>query len=389
MSSQTIDLFRPPFWIALAAGIALLVPAVNPALRRWIGAAINFGVIVALLGIHAAWVAGGLGVAWLYLRLCERPGPRGFLAALGASATLALFLIHKRPELVGEIGPARINPILIAVGFSYVALRFFEASRAVIEGRHPAPGLAATVNYLIPFHMLAAGPIQSYDDFAAQPPVPPAPGMSTALRGVERVCLGMFKKYVLANVIELAFLTNFRATGPYFLLELQVNYLWLFLDFSAYSDIAVGAGLLMGVATPENFDRPYLARNMIDYWERWHITLSQFIRRNVFIPLQLTLMRATGGRAPLKIASFAFLISFLLCGLWHAIDVRWMIWGVLHGLGLTACNLYRFALTKRLGRRGVERYLANPWIRAAARVVTFEFVAVTVWIITAPWPGSH
>ncbi len=103
------------------------------------------------------------------------PGRGAFLAALGGSATLALFLIHKRPEIVGEIGPARINPILIAVGFSYVALRFYEVSRAVLEGRHPAPGLAATVNYLIPFHMLAAGPIQSYDDFAAQPPVPPPP----------------------------------------------------------------------------------------------------------------------------------------------------------------------------------------------------------------------
>ncbi len=199
----------------------------------------------------------------------------------------------------------------------------------------------------------------------------------------------MFKKYVLANAIELALLTNFRAGGGYFFFELQVNCLWLLIDFSAYSDIAVGAGRLMGVATPENFNRPYLARNMIDYWERWHITLSQFIRRNVFIPLQLAMMRATGGRAQLAVASVAFLASFLICGLWHAIDIRWMIWGLLHGLGLVACNLYRFALTKRLKRRGVERYLANPWIRLAARVITFEFVAVTVWIISAPWPGSH
>ena len=174
---------------------------------------------------------------------------------------LALFLIHKRPELIGEIGPARVNPILIAVGFSYVALRLFEVGRAVIEGRHPAPGLAATINYLLPFHMLAAGPIQSYDEFAAQPPCPPAPDLAAALRGIERIGLGMFKRFVLANAIELALLTNFRASGPYFLLELQVNYVWLFLDFSAYKgDVAAGRGEnLMGVATPENFDRPYLA----------------------------------------------------------------------------------------------------------------------------------
>ena len=84
---------------------------------------------------------------------------------------------------------------------------------------------------------------------------------------------------------------------------MQLNYLWLYLDFSAYSDIAVGVGRLMGVATPENFNRPYLARNMIDFWERWHISLSLFIRRNMFIPIQLALMRRTDGRRPLLVAS--------------------------------------------------------------------------------------
>ena len=104
----------------------------------------------------------------------------------------------------------------------------------------------------------------------------------------------MFKKFVLANALEAAFLTAFRARGPYFFLEVQLNYLWLFLDFSAYSDIAVGIGGLLGVATPENFNRPYLARNSIDFWERWHISLSQFIRRNLFIPIQVEPDAAVG-----------------------------------------------------------------------------------------------
>ncbi len=71
-------------------------------------------------------------------------------------------------------------------------------------------------------------------------------------------------------------------------------YLWLYLDFSAYSDITVGAGRLMGVATPENFNRPYVARNLVDFWDRWHISLSRFIYRNVFTPVQLFLLRRAG-----------------------------------------------------------------------------------------------
>ncbi len=100
----------------------------------------------------------------------------------------------------------------------------------------------------------------------------------------DRIASGLFKKYVLANLIKRLFLTDYRSAGLYVLLEVQLTFIWLYLDFSAYSDVAVGVGRLMGVATPENFNRPYLARNIIEFWERWHISLSQFIRRNIFIP---------------------------------------------------------------------------------------------------------
>jgi D-alanyl-lipoteichoic acid acyltransferase DltB (MBOAT superfamily) len=273
----------------------------------------------------------------------------------------------------------------VTIGFSYVALRLYELARAVRERRHEPPGFASTVNYLLPFHMLAAGPIQAYDEFTAQPSVPPPLRTSETLWAIDRIASGLFKKYVLANLIQRLLLTDYRATGLYALLESQLTFVWLYLDFSAYSDVAVGVGRLMGVATPENFDRPYLARNIIEFWERWHISLSQFIRRNVFIPMQLALMRRTGGARPLLAASLAFTASFLLCGLWHQVDLRWLTWGAFHSAGLVACNIYRHRLSKRLGRKGVSRYLANPWIRAAATALTFEFNVAAVFIVTYPF----
>jgi D-alanyl-lipoteichoic acid acyltransferase DltB (MBOAT superfamily) len=226
--------------------------------------------------------------------------------------------------------------------------------------------------------MLAAGPIQAYDDFVAQPESPPAPGPAIALKSVERIALGMFKKYVLANALEAAFLTFFQARGTYFFIELQINYIWMFLDFSAYSDIAVGIGGLLGIATPENFNRPYLARNIVDFWDRWHMSLSQFIRRNIFLPLQVSLVRQTGGRHVLLIGSFGFAVSFLLCGLWHGIGLNWLAWGACQALGFIICNLYREFLLKTLGRKGFNRYLANPWIRGVAILITFEFIAFSM-----------
>ena len=265
-------------------------------------------------------------------------------------------------------------------------LRIIDLGRAVREQRHNPPDLPSTVNYLLPFHMLAAGPIQAYDEFAGQPPVPPALGVRGSLVAVERIATGLFKKYILANfLIQKFFLTGLHTSGPYLWLEIQLSFLWVYLDFSAYSEIALGIGELLGVATPVNFRRPYLARNVIDFWERWHISLSQFIRRNLFIPIQLALMRRSGGRGALLIACVAFTISFLLCGLWHSISLPWLAWGGLQSLGLVVCYLYQQLLLKRLGRKGVNRYLANPWIRPLAIFVTFEFSAATFAVATYPW----
>ncbi|MFV2034882.1 MAG: MBOAT family O-acyltransferase, partial [Halocynthiibacter sp.] len=200
----------------------------------------------------------------------------------------------------------------------------------------------------------------------------------------ERITLGLFKKFVLAYAIQSTFLTDFEAGGIYFLLEVQVFFLWLYLDFSAYSDIAVGIGRLLGVATPENFNRPYLARNAIDFWNRWHISLSQFIRRNCFIPIQLHLTRATDGRRPLLVASVAFMISFVLCGLWHGLTLNFLLWGVIHALGLVVANLWRAYLTSKLGTKGVKKYLEDVRIKWLARLLTYEFVAFSLVVLFFP-----
>ena len=145
-------------------------------------------------------------------------------------------------------------------------------------------------------------------------------------------------------------------------------FIWLYLDFSAYSDIAVGIGKLLGVQTPENFNRPYFARNIIVFWERWHISLSLWIRRNLFFPIQVALLRRTGGDYQMLCGAIGFAVSFLLCGLWHGIAWNFVVWGVMHATGLIAVNAYRKRLSERLGAKGLKAYLANPYIKALEHV---------------------
>ena len=121
------------------------------------------------------YIVAGLVACWLFLHGIALGGIGRAVAALGGAAVLALFILHKLPYFGGRWGLSRVESILAVTGFSYIALRLVEVGRAIRDGRSRPPDLASTVNYLVPFHMLAAGPIQAYDDFVAQPGVPRHP----------------------------------------------------------------------------------------------------------------------------------------------------------------------------------------------------------------------
>jgi D-alanyl-lipoteichoic acid acyltransferase DltB (MBOAT superfamily) len=298
-----------------------------------------------------------------------------------------VFCFHKLPmPTAGHKPLVLLESLLNAIGFSYVLLRSIDVARSVYSKSQPPPSVPALFNYLMPFHMLAAGPIQSYDDFAAGAAAPP-PALTSVqvLRCVERVVFGMFKKYVVAYSIERLLLTSFMANGAYFILEVHLYLLWFYVDFSAYSDVAVGLGQLMGVRTPENFDRPYLSRNMIEFWERWHITLGQWVRRHLYIPIQLAWVRKTGGRRQLAISLVSVAAAFTISGAWHGLSFPFLIWGVMHGLGVMVATFYRHWLTQRLGKKGVKAYLARPWIRALAITITLEWVAASLVVVGWHW----
>jgi len=383
MTENLIDLTKADFWLACLAGIFIVAPLAISRARKNGWAAVNLMFIGLILGWHAIGVFAAIAIAYLLLQGVAGAYRRLSLAVAGL-AIAALFLLHKLPYLSDRLNLDSLTGALSIIGFSYIALRMVEILRAVFERRHPAPDLASTVNYLVPFHMLAAGPIQAYDEFVSQPAVSTKLTRAGVLEAAERIAAGLFKKFVLAYAIQELFLTNFEAQGIYFFIEVQFFFLWLYLDFSAYSDIAVGTGRLLGVATPENFNRPYLARNAIDFWNRWHISLSTFIRRNIFIPIQMQLTRQTDGRRPLLVASAAFTIAFVLCGLWHGLTINFLLWGTIHAIGLVVANSWRHYLKQKLGTKGVKKYMADRRIMVIAHVITYEFVAFSLVVLFYP-----
>ena len=383
MTEQLIDLTKIDFWLVCLAAVFLLAPLTQPNARKIAWAIVNLSFVGIILGWNAIAIVAVVPVVFLILRGITG-GQKILFTVLAGIAIAGLFLLHKLPFIAERVGLTPASSVLSIIGFSYVALRMVELVRAVLEKRHLPPDMAAIVNYLMPFHMLAAGPIQAYDEFIEQPDVPSSLSLRDVLEAAERITTGLFKKFVLAYAIQEAFLTGFEADGLYFFFEVQIFFLWLYLDFSAYSDLAVGIGRLLGVATPENFDQPYLARNAIDFWNRWHISLSQFVRRNIFIPIQLHLTRRTAGKRPLLVASVAFSVAFVLCGLWHGLTINFLLWGTIHAAGLVIANLWREYLRKRLGKKGLRQYMEDKRIKVLAHIVTYEFVAFSLVVLFIP-----
>ncbi len=156
-------------------------------------------------------------------------------------------------------------------------------------------------------------------------------------------------------------------------------YLYLYLNFSGFCDMAIGAAALMGIPVPENFDNPFAARNVKEFWNRWHITLSQYMRDVVFSPLSKFLVRIMGVHLADHAIALAITVVFLLLGIWHGVGWHFAVYGAAQSLGMVVVHYYTIFLKKWLGREGFKAYNQNRWIQAAAVVLTFVYVGASLF----------
>ncbi len=190
--------------------------------------------------------------------------------------------------------------------------------------------------YLSFFPQLLAGPIVRYKDIRKQIDKR-TESLDAVADGVKRFVLGLSKKVILANTLG-------RVADQIFLqpaMENTVATAWLgavcyalqiYMDFSGYSDMAIGLGGMFGFRTPENFSYPYIARSLTDFWKRWHMSLSLWFRDYVYLPLSGSLLKRKWGLRSIYIVSS--LVVWFLTGLWHGANVTFLVWGLWHALFL-------------------------------------------------------
>jgi alginate O-acetyltransferase complex protein AlgI len=274
---------------------------------------------------------------------------------------------------------SQLLPELPPLAISFFVFEFVHYLYDVRSGTEPVKSPLDFALFSVFWPSIVAGPVKRYEQFV--------PAVHQAARavcqqdvavGLVLVSLGLVKKLVADN------LTAYLAFNEQFFCYMHLSQRWwifaatglrILLDFSGYSDMALAFARMFGVRLPANFNWPYLATSVTDFWHRWHISLSRWIRDYVYIPI--------GGNrhGPLRKVANG-LIAFALCGLWHGAGWNFLVWGLYHGLGLAVCSNYRTAL----GRPGqaLGRWFARNLVVGWALTMLFVHVGWLLFFYPVP-----
>lgn len=366
----------PSFFMVLAVA---LVPAAalgltGHSIARW-GLVASIGFLALVFWGQPVQLAGLLGflalsraaVVWMAL---SRDDNRRY--ALALAATLLPLVCYKVSAAAG-------GSLWGFVGISYVT---FKSAQVVIEVRDGLIskedlGLADWLYFVLFFPQFSSGPIDRSRRFWADAHAVPSRDEYAGMlaRGILLLAAGMVYKLVLASLAERSWVLEPWGNGPALeelANQVRITYLYacyLFFDFAGYSLMAMGASYCLGIRCPRNFRAPFVALDIKDFWNRWHITLSTWFRDFVFMRFTRWSMRhhfIKGGR--LRVAQCAFVVDMLVMGMWHGLTPDYLCYGLYHGVLLAATE----TLQKRWGFYKAHRN--DRWFKVCSWFVTLQLV---------------
>ena len=308
----------------------------------------------------------------------ESKAKRKLLLVMSLTVNLGLLCYFKYTnffyEMLAPLWDGKFSPldIFLPVGISFFTFQSLSYTIDVYRGNlKPLDRLLDYVFYVSFFPQLVAGPIVRAKDFIPQIRQPLFVSQAMFGQGVFFILSGLFKKavisdYISVNFVERIFDNPALYSGLENLFGVYGYALQIYCDFSGYSDMAIGIALLLGFRFPINFNSPYKADSITDFWHRWHISLSTWLRDYLYISL--------GGNRKGKFRTYLnLLVTMVLGGLWHGASWNFVLWGTFHGIGLAAHKFWRniTGKSKNDTSRGFRKVLAV--------VITFHFVCFC-WI---------
>jgi D-alanyl-lipoteichoic acid acyltransferase DltB (MBOAT superfamily) len=337
------------------------------------------GIYVAAVTLAVAVLAR---VPWLR---CS--GWAGTAMVLAAIAVLAAFKYRYYTGLLtGGLGETPGMSTFEWLGLSYMTFRAIDLIVQVRRKPEIMPHPLAAVSFLLFFPAYLSGPVNRFPPFAEDVAKGPAPLSSEELRQcLARMAVGVIKILLIAEILRLNSPIGLKSaaglgTGM-LLLGLYCQFAYIYFDFSGYTDVAITSGRLFGVRLPENFNFPFLSRNLQDFWNRWHISFAHWFRDYVYFVL-LRALRVNARWLPDLSANLsAIFITFFLMGAWHGDGLNWLLYGVYHGAGMSA-----LVIARRVTPAGLSARLSESQAFTAVSILaTVSFVSAGL-LLTHPMP---
>lgn len=319
------------------------------------------------------------------LSVCGDETRKKFLFILGTAANLMIlaffkyfnFFIESSVCLLNSMGLQAHVPILkiiLPVGISFYIFQAMTYIFDIFRGKlKPTSSFLEFALFVAFFPQLLSGPIERAKNLLPQIASPRVMTKTTTITGLNLVLLGYFKKIAIADTLapiaDKIFSAPDSMSGGQLWTGVYAFTFQIYGDFSGYTDIARGIALILGFRIMENFNAPYLSRNVTEFWRRWHISLSTWLRDYLYIPL--------GGNRLSSIGTYAnLMIVMFICGLWHGAAWTFIFWGILHGIYLAIHRIIR--ASSKLGVP-CPSTIGKRMLSAVKVVFTFHLVAVT-WV---------
>lgn len=352
----------------------------------------KYGLLTASLWFYGTWswnfVWVGLGLVTInyFLGLKLRNKSRVVLWVGVGLNLLALvhfkyagFYIDELRGLLNSLGVstgANSIKIILPLGLSYYVLQGISYLLDIWHGRiEPQKDFVLLSLYMLYFPKLIAGPIESPRQFFPRLGKPNIVTNPILAKGFGLILVGLIRKLVFADPLtallpEDAFTAPANYPSQFLLWWLVIFAFALYNDFSGYTNIVRGVSLLFGIELTQNFRRPYFSENFTEFWQRWHISLSIWLRDYIFYPITRTLMKLTNKRNHIINIIFPPMVTMLISGLWHGASWNMLVWGGLHGLYQVGERLWN-------GWRPKQPENPSPWRRRLAVGLVFGLTVIT------------
>lgn len=242
-------------------------------------------------------------------------------------------------------------------------------------------------NYLLSFWTLLAGPILRYEAFVTDfYEEKEKLSREEILSCINRAVNGYLKVFVVSAFAgyfakgwfdSIEHHSNLFLTIAAFVIFAFFNGWYIYFNFSGYCDVVIAFAKLSGFTVKENFNKPYLSRSVVEFWNRHHITLSEWIRDYIYSPIFKWFISGPFEKNIKAGQYLALFLTFTIAGVWHGTDMNYLVYGLFQGLGIVVATSYRDHLKKKIGKKGLKQYDANKWIGAVEICVTWMYICLT------------